>query len=205
MVYVVDDEGQVRVALVHMLDGLGYAPWPFVNGTDFIEALPDLRPGCILLDVRMPGLSGTDVMNRVTDSGIDWPVVVMTAHADVPLAVQAMKLGAVEFIEKPFSVDVLGASVHRGFAKLASTQALRSTRDDAASRLRVLTPKERSVLSALMTGDQNKIVAHRLGLSVRTVEMHRANLLRKLQLRTLQEASSLIARAGTSEIHAVSA
>lgn len=196
LVYIVDDEAGVRLALTDMIEDMGYAPWPFASGLDLLAALGKIDPGCLLLDMRMPGMVGIEVMDHLRCRECDWPVVVMTAHGDVPSAVQAMKLGALEFIEKPFPAALLKPALARGFETWDRQAAKRAVRDAARDRLNALTPREQNVLNALVEGKQNKIVAFNLGLSVRTVEMHRANLLNKLGLRTPQEAVALLARAG---------
>lgn len=194
-VYVIDDEVGVRLSVTQVLEQLGYAAWSFAGGTDLLVALDAIEPGCLLLDIQMPGMAGIDVMEELGRRACRWPVIVMTGHADVPIAVKAMKLGAVEFIEKPFAPDILEPALERGFAKWDEYQRQCEARDAAANQLKALTARERSVLQELLKGGQNKIVAYNLGLSVRTVEMHRANLLGKLGLRTPQEAVALLIRA----------
>ncbi len=197
-VYVIDDDIAVRLSVTQVIEDMGYDVWSFPGGVDLLDALDALdaiAPGCLLLDVQMPGMTGIDVMEDLNRRGCRWPVIVMTAHGDVPKAVKAMKLGALEFIEKPFSPDTLRPALERGFVKWDEQCAWHEARRAAVNQLNVLTPRERSVLHGLMQGKQNKIVAHEMGLSVRTVEMHRANMLGKLGLRTLPEAVALLMRA----------
>ncbi len=194
-VYITDDEIGIRLAVTDVLEDMGYRIWSFASGVDLLAALAGIDPGCLLLDLQMPGMSGIEVMEELERRGCHWPVIVMTGHGDVPKAVQAMKLGAVEFIEKPFAPATLRPALDRGFVKWDERCRRHEARDSALNQLNVLTPREQSVLQELMRGKQNKIVAHELGLSVRTVEMHRANLLGKLGVRTLQEAVALLMRA----------
>lgn len=195
-IYVVDDEPGVRMALVDALERRGHAVWPFSSGADLLAAVDGADPGCVLLDICMPGMDGLAVMTALAARDCDWPVIAMTAHGDVPTAVKAMKLGAMEFIEKPFAPDVLDQAVLRAFAQLALSASRRQEREALRAALARLTPKEEAVLRELTAGHPNKVVAHRLGLSVRTVEMHRANLLAKLDVRSVQQATALLARAG---------
>jgi two-component system response regulator FixJ len=192
---VVDDDAGVRIALVYALESAGRQAWPFSSGSELLAALDDLDPGCVLLDICMPGMSGLQVMEQLNGRGCDWPVIAMTGHGDVPTAVTAMKLGAIEFVEKPLRQHLIDEAIVRATAVLTAGQLRRREREEAAAALARLTPKEDAVLRELITGQQNKGVAYRLGMSVRTVEMHRANLLAKLCVRTLQESAILLARA----------
>lgn len=194
-VYITDDEIGVRLSVTNALEDMGYAAWSFASGADLLGALDGIEPGCLLLDVQMPGMAGIEVLERLNARQCHWPVIVMTAHGDVPMAVQAMKLGALEFIEKPFSTDILRPALKRCFTTWDGYRRQYEAREAALAQLKALTPREHSVLHELLAGKQNKIVAHDLGLSVRTVEMHRANLLGKLGLRTPQEAVALLMRA----------
>ena len=195
VIYVVDDEAGVRMALVHALEDRGCSVWSFSSGPDLLAALDTIEPGCLLIDICMPFMNGLALMQELAARGCDWPVIAMTGDGDIPTAVAAMKLGAMEFVEKPFGRNVLDEAVVRGFARLALTENQRRTRETMRAMLGRLTPREVGVLRELMTGEPNKVVAHRLGLSVRTVEMHRANLLAKLEMRSVQQATALLARA----------
>lgn len=200
-VYVVDDDMGIRMSLVFLLEANSFLPWPFANGFDLIDALPMLEPGCLLLDIRMPKMDGLELMANLQRRGCHWPVIAMTGDGDIPIAVQAMKLGAIEFIEKPFREDLLKSALSFGFAKLIDGEQQRAQRRAAQDRLKTLSTRENEVLRALLAGRQNKVVAHELGLSVRTIEMHRANLLAKLGVRTLPEAIRLISDAERAEPH----
>jgi two-component system response regulator FixJ len=194
-VYVVDDDANVRDSLCFLLNTNCFSPLTFESGSNLLATLPVLEPGCVLLDARMPQIDGLQVMAALQERGCHWPIIVMTGHGDVPMAVQAMKLGAFEFIEKPFTEGVMCDAITRALDALHKTERQRLANAEAATRLASLTPRERQVLDGLMAGAQNKIVAHRLALSVRTVELHRANLLSKLDVRTVQEAAVIAARA----------
>src|SRR4051794_880198 len=169
---------------------------PFASGLDFLDALADLEPGCILLDLRMPQMDGFQVMDALASRRIDWPVIVMTGHGEVPVAVRAMKLGAVDFIEKPFSEQALLACFARAFALLQDREAAGRRRREAHERAASLTGRETEVLQSLLAGQSNKEIAQYLGISLRTVEMHRGNMMDRLQASSLAEALTLALEAG---------
>ena len=169
---------------------------PFASGEDFVDALPDLQPGCVLLDLRMPQMDGFHVMAELNQREIDWPVIVMTGHGEVPVAVRAMKLGAIDFIEKPFSEDALLASFANAFALLDERESSGRRRRAARDRVAQLTARESDVLRGLLAGESNKQLATRLGISLRTVEMHRGNMMDRLEVSSLAEALTLALDAG---------
>lgn len=193
--YVVDDDVEVRKSLHFLLSTVDIRTWPFLGGQDFVDQLVDLRPAPVLLDIRMPGMDGFDVLREMELRDLDWPVIVMTAHGDVPVAVRAMKQGAIEFLEKPFSAPDLEAAVARGFSLLEAGQERREKQDAARQRLSSLTAREREVVIELARGAPNKVVAHRLDLSIRTVEMHRSSAMSKLGVKSLVEAATLLSAA----------
>ncbi|NKE46292.1 response regulator [Roseomonas frigidaquae] len=182
--YVIDDEAAVRRSLAMLLGSVGYAVETFAGGDAFLErAHHDLPFGCVLLDVRMPGTDGVAVQQELVARGLRHPVVVITAHGDVPLAVRMMKAGACDVLQKPFSGDIL-------LRAAAAALALRDEAEEAQAakqRLAALSPREAEVLRGLVSGRQNKIIALDLGISPRTVEIHRANLMAKLRARSLSE------------------
>lgn len=190
-VYVVDDDDIMRASLAFHLLTLGRHCRPFAGATPFLETVATLDPGLILLDIRMAGLDGVQTMAELDRRGVDWPVVIMTGHADVATAVTVMKRGAIELLEKPFTEQALIEALARAAAKLARDGAAATVRRVARERFARLTDRERDVLALLVEGRPNKIVAHLLGMSVRTVEMHRANLLAKLGVRSIVEAAAL--------------
>ena len=195
-VYVVDDDRDVRRSLSFMLGASDIRAHPFGSGQDFIEALPDLDPGCVLLDLRMPQIDGFHVMAELARREVEWPVIVMTGHGEVPLAVRAMKLGAVDFIEKPFSEETLLACFDSAFPLLEERREASRRRQEARERVAQLTGRETDVLRGLLAGDANKQLAARLGISLRTVEMHRGNMMERLGVDSLAEALRFALEAG---------
>lgn len=192
VVYVIDDEREIRLSLAFQLRTLGYDVHPFVAAADFLDQSDALRPGCVLLDVRMPGMSGNEALALMRQRGIDWPVVIITGHAEVPVAVEVMKNGALDFLEKPFEDAELQDVLRRGFLELRARREHAAVAERTRERLSHLSARENDVLRLMLAGDANKAIAHQLSLSVRTVEMHRANVLAKLEVRNVAEAASLV-------------
>jgi FixJ family two-component response regulator len=180
----------------YMLSDAELTSHPFASGSDFLAALPDLAPGCILLDVRMPDMDGLAVMADLARREVDWPVVFMTGHGEVPVAVEAMKLGAIDFLQKPFSEEALLGCFQRGFERLDERGESVRRRAAARGRVEQLTAREREVLNGLLAGLSNKLIADRLGISLRTVEMHRGNMMDRLGVDNLAEALTLAMEAG---------
>jgi two-component system response regulator FixJ len=196
IVYVVDDESEVRRSLGFFLKTAGYLPRPYLSGRDFLADFQELAPGCVLLDLRMPEIGGLTVLERLGDRCRRLPVIVMTGHGDIAIAVRAMKLGAIDFLEKPFEEPVLITALQIGFSILERDIGDERERIAAERRIETLTPRERDVLMLLSEGKSNKEVAIALDLSVRTVEMHRATMFDRLGVRTLPEALRIAFRAG---------
>ena len=192
----VDDDRDVRRSLSFMLGASELRSHPFGSGTDFLEALPDLQPGCILLDLRMPQVDGFQVMTELARREIDWPIIVMTGHGEVPVAVEAMKRGAIDFIEKPFSEEALLACFGTAFSLLDERESSGKRKRDARERVAQLTARESDVLKGLLAGESNKQLATRLGISLRTVEMHRGNMMERLGVASLAQALTLALDAG---------
>lgn len=188
MVHLVDDDPSVRRSVGFMLKTSGHQVQAYESGTELLKNGSQLNQGCILLDIRMPGMDGLEVQQALQEKGVRLPVIIMTGHGDVSLAVKAMKAGAVDFIEKPFEKATLIASLDQGFRRLSRQEAAHDRKKDAEVRLQVLTPRERDVLDGLAQGLPNKTIAYDLGISPRTVEIHRANLMTKLEVRSLSEA-----------------
>lgn len=188
LIHLVDDDAGIRRSVGFMLKTSGHRVETYESGTDLLKKSGSLDEGCILLDIRMPGMDGIEVQQALQDKGVNLPVIIMTGHGDVGLAVRAMKAGAVDFIEKPFEKDALLASIDEGFRRLSRREATDDRMRDAAVRLQALTARERDVLDGLAQGLPNKTIAYDLGISARTVEIHRANLMTKLQVRSLSEA-----------------
>lgn len=200
-IYVVDDDREIRLSLSFQLSTLGYSCTPFGRAADFLGALEHLKPGCILLDIRMAGMDGIETLAALQELNVEWPVVMMTGHADVSVAVAAMKGGAVELLEKPFEEALLVAALDKAFGTLSERLERSSHFAAIHGKLKTLSPRERDVLAHLTAGEPNKLIADALGLSVRTVEMHRANLLPKLGVRSTAEAAVFglhLGRLGTS-------
>jgi two-component system response regulator FixJ len=188
LVHLVDDDEAIRRSVGFMLKTSGFHVRTYQSGVDLLKSAGNLEPGCILLDIRMPGMDGLEVQAALRDKGITLPVIIMTGHGDVTLAVQAMKAGALDFIEKPFEKAVLLSALEHGIDRLKRSAANVERADEAAVRLQALTPRERDVLDGLAKGLPNKTIAYDLGISPRTVEIHRANLMSKLEVKSLSEA-----------------
>lgn len=188
LIHLVDDDEAIRRSAGFMLKTSGFQVETYESGVELLKAAAKLEPGCILLDIRMPGMDGLEVQQALKDKGVALPVIIMTGHGDVSLAVQAMKAGALDFIEKPFEKAVLLGAIELGFDRLRRSETQRDRAEDAAVLLQSLTPREREVLEGLAKGLPNKTIAYDLGISARTVEIHRANLMSKLGVRSLSEA-----------------
>jgi two-component system response regulator FixJ len=186
-VYVVDDDQAVRDGLKALLTVSGYQVEPFDSAESFLAAIDRGATGCAILDIRMPGMNGLELQRELKRRGMALPVVIVTGHGDVPLAVAALKAGAVDFIEKPFDSDALLASIEEALRRGAAALASAFDRDTVMTRVAQLTPREREVLDLVVAGHPNKVVADRLGIAVRTVEIHRARVMEKMQARNLSE------------------
>ena len=195
-VFVVDDDEAVRDSLGALLESAGFEVESFGSGADFLDRLDPKRGGCIVLDVRMPGLSGLEIQEKLTEKRIALPVIIITGHGDVPIAVQAIKAGAIDFIEKPFGDDVILESVGRALEQGRRNKRDASSAAEIEARLARLTPRERDVLGHLVIGNPNKIIAHKLGISPRTVEIHRARVIEKMEARSLSHLVRLAMTVG---------
>jgi two-component system response regulator FixJ len=195
IVHVVDDDLAVRRSLEQLLDSAGFRPVIYETAPGFLDAAPTLAAGCVLLDIRMPEMDGLELLARLNRLGFRLPVIVMTGHGDVQTAVRAMKAGAVDFIEKPFDDERLIDAIE---AALAGSGLVSRDQEAtaAAERIATLSRREREVLDALVAGRQSKVIAHDLGLSVRTVEVHRARMMERLGTKRLAGAVRLAVLAG---------
>ena len=200
VVHLVDDDEAIRRSASFMLRTSGYVVSTYESGTEFLDAVESAEPGCVLLDVRMSDMDGLEVQKSLKDRNIMLPVIVMTGHGDVSVAVQAMKAGAVDFIEKPFERAVLLGAIEAGFARIDHADRRHARADEAKARLKKLTPRERDVLRGLASGHPNKAIAYDLGISPRTVEIHRANLMSKLEVGSLSAVLRIAFAAGMGEI-----
>ena len=199
IIHLVDDDEAIRRSAGFMLKTSGYVVKAYASGVELMKEAKDLAPGCILLDVRMPGMDGLEVQQVLQERGIGFPVIVMTGHGDVGVAVQAMKAGAVDFIEKPFEKATLISAIEEGFSRLEQSGRSQARAEEAKVRLQALTPRERDVLEGLVRGHPNKTIAYDLDISPRTVEIHRANLMSKLGVASLSEALRIAFAAGLDE------
>jgi two-component system response regulator FixJ len=189
-VHVVDDDAAIRRSLEQLLDAAGFRVVSYDTPLAFLDAALDLSPGCVLLDIKMPGIDGLEVQALLQKGNVSWPVIVMTGQGDVQSAVRAMKAGAVDFLEKPYSDELLLDAIELA---LAGADRANVDRDaaQATERIAALSPREREVLDALVAGRPNKVIAFDLGISVRTVEVHRARMMERLGVHQLAEAVRL--------------
>jgi len=187
IVHVIDDDEAARDSLAFLLTSAKIDVKTYESATAFLNSMADVKSGCIITDVRMPGMSGIDLLRKLKELGVAVPVIVVTGHGDVPLAVEAMKIGAADFLEKPFDDEVLLASVRSAFARQEGTDKRRAERTEIESKLAALSNRERDVLQGLVRGLANKQIAFDLGISPRTVEIYRANLMTKMQASSLSD------------------
>ena len=191
-VFVVDDDDAVRRAVASAGGLLGYPVKVFASAAEFLASYQDDQPGCLVLDVKMPGMSGLELQRKLADGGATIPVVMISGHADVRIAVEAMTLGAQTLLEKPFSLDELLAQIRRAIERDSAVRSARDQSDDVKVRLAALTAKEREVLDYVSEGWTNKQIADKLELSVRAVEDRRARLMRKVGAENLAELIRMI-------------
>src|SRR3974390_76140 len=187
VVHVIDDDDALRGSLTFLLRAAALEVHDYPSAKAFFDALPETGLGCIITDVRMPGMSGIELLRRLKELNIAAPVIVVTGHGDVALAVEAMKIGAVDFLEKPFDDEVLMASVNAALQQQDGQARRRVERAEIESRVAALSPRERDVLGGLVAGRANKQIAFDLGISPRTVEIYRANLMNKMQAGSLSD------------------
>ncbi len=192
-VFVVDDDAAVRRFLGGLIESVELRVEAYASAQDFLKAYEPGRPGCLVLDVRMPGMSGLELQRELADRAIDLPVIVLTGHGNVQVAVHAMKAGAVDFIEKPFDNELLLDRIQKAVAGSVHAASERIRRNEIAIRLQQLTPRERQVLDLVVSGETNKGVARHLEISERTVEIHRANVMRKMRATSLADLVRLVA------------
>jgi two-component system, LuxR family, response regulator FixJ len=196
VVHVIDDDEASRQSLAFLLQTAKIDVQTHASAAIFLDQLPGLSADCIITDVRMPGLSGIDLLRRLRELDIAAPVIVMTGHGDVPLAVEAMKIGAVDFFEKPFDDEALLASVRSALHQQERDKKRDMARVEIDSRIAALSNRERDVLTGLVAGRANKQIAYDLGISPRTVEIYRANLMNKMQAGSLSELVRMALLAG---------
>jgi len=199
MVHVIDDDEAVRQSLEFLLRTFGFEVRTYESAVAFLDALPQTGTSCIISDVRMPGLSGIDLLKRLKELDVGMPVIIVTGHGDVPLAVEAMKFGAVDFLEKPFDDEVLVAAVRSALAHQEDTSRRHGELSQINARLAELSNRERQVVEGLVAGRPNKVIAFDLGISPRTVEIYRANAMTKMQAATLSDLVRMALVAGILE------
>jgi two-component system, LuxR family, response regulator FixJ len=194
-VYVIDDDEAMRDSLNFLLESAGFDVTLFESALKFLDALPELAFGCVVSDVRMPGLDGIELLKTMKTRPGAFPIIIMTGHGDIPLAVEAMKLGAIDFLEKPFEDDRLIAMIEMAVrqAPAAKNQALTQ---DIVARVATLSPRERQVMDGLIAGLSNKLIARDYDISPRTIEVYRANVMTKMQANSLSELVRFAMRAG---------
>lgn len=186
-VFVVDDDQAMRNSLKWLIESVGVLVESFSSADDFLAQFQGGRAGCLVLDVRMPGMSGLDLLEHLAERNIRIPVVIITGHGDVPMAVRAMKSGAIDFIEKPFNDEVLLDAIRRAIAFGEEQRSHQSEHLQIEERLQHLTPREREVMDRVTEGHSNKEIANSLGVSAKTIEAHRARVMEKMQAGSLAE------------------
>jgi two-component system response regulator FixJ len=195
-VYVIDDDEAMRDSLNFLLDSADFNVTLFETAVRFLDALPGLEFGCVVSDVRMPGMDGIELLKRMKAGQSSFPIVIMTGHGDVPLAVEAMKLGAVDFLEKPFEDDRLIGMIETAIRQGEPAAKSEALTHDIAARIATLSPRERQVMDGLIAGFSNKLIARDYDISPRTIEVYRANVMTKMQANSLSELVRLAMRAG---------
>jgi len=196
IVHVIDDDEAVRVSLAFMLEMNDLPSSSYASAMEFLEVADGLAAGCVVTDVRMPEMSGLELVRRLRERGFTLPVIVITGHGDVPLAVEAMRAGVMDFIEKPFEDEVLLGSIRRALDTSAEPSVHDPERQRFEDLLSGLSGREREVLQGVVAGKMNKVIAHELGISVRTVEVYRANVMSKTHANGLSDLVRIALRAG---------
>lgn len=199
-VYVVDDDQAVRDSLRWLIESVGLKVKTFSNGQELLENFNEAEISCLVLDVRMPGISGLDLQQRLKNMNAKIPVIIVTGHADVPMAIQAMKAGAFDFIEKPYSDQLLLERIQCAIEQDDCFKKQQAVNNEINERIDSLTPREREVMGLVVGGHSNKSIAKELGVSIKTVEVHRGNLMSKMKAQSLSELVRLV----MSSTHATS-
>lgn len=192
IVFVVDDDAAVRKSLDMLLRAVGLEVKTFASAQEFLAALDPAQPGCLILDVRMPGMSGLEVQRVLVERGAHLPVIIVTGHGDVAIAVRALKAGAAEFLEKPFSKELLVEHIREALARDAQRRAERTRRTDIEARLATLTQRERQVMEQVVAGRVSKEIAAALGLSKKTIDVHRGRAMHKMQTESVAELVEMV-------------
>lgn len=196
VVHIIDDDEAVRDSLAFLLDSAGFRTMVHDSAVRFLADLHNLPFGCIITDIRMPEMSGLELVRKLNEDGAGYPVIVITGHGDVPLAVEAMKTGVMDFIEKPFEDELILSAVRGALRRVSETANKDEQRLEVAARVAALSPRERDVLQGLIAGRANKVIAYDLGISPRTVEVYRANVMTKMHAASLSELVRMAVLAG---------
>ncbi len=199
LVYLVDDDDAVRDSLGLLLHSVGLECKVFASALEFLDAYDPDQHACLVADIRMPGLSGLELQERLNEQRAGIPIVFITGHGDVPMAVNAMKAGATDFIQKPFRDQDLLDRIHKGLALDREQRVWRAQEKEIRKRIGLLTPRETEVMERVVRGQANKVIAMDLGVSQRTVELHRARVMRKLKMRSLADLVSAVGKLGGGE------
>jgi len=195
-VYVIDDDPAMRDSLDFLLASAGFNVTLFDSALKFLENMPSLAFGCVVSDVRMPGMDGIDLLRQIKKEPKTLPIVIMTGHGDIPLAVEAMKLGAIDFLEKPFEDERLVTMISSALSQATDNSRNESINADINSRIASLSPRERQVMDGLVAGLSNKLIARDYNISPRTIEVYRANVMTKMQASSISELVRLAMRGG---------
>jgi len=195
-VYVIDDDQAMRDSLSFLLEAAGFDVTLFESALKFLDALPELAFGCVVSDVRMPDLDGIELLKKMKTRPGAFPIIIMTGHGDIPLAVEAMKLGAIDFLEKPFEDDRLITMIEMAIRQAEPAAKSEALTQDIVARIATLSPRERQVMDGLIAGLSNKLIARDYDISPRTIEVYRANVMTKMQANSLSELVRLAMRAG---------
>ena len=196
VIYLVDDDEAVRDALGMLFKSIGLEHEAYSSALDFLERYNPARHSCLVADIRMPGLSGLELQQRLNEQRSEVPIIFITGHGDVPMAVTAMKSGAADFIQKPFRDQDLIDRINKALARDLERRKGRAEQDEIRGRIALLTPREREVMERVVRGQANKVIAMDLGVSQRTVELHRARVMRKLRMRSVAELVHAVDRIG---------
>jgi two-component system response regulator FixJ len=199
VVHVIDDDDSAREALGFLIDCAGFEVRSYESAVSFLEALPGIEHGCIVTDVRMPELTGVELIERLKALGVEDPVIVITGHADVPMAIQAMKAGVADFLEKPFSDDAILGAIRAALARRNGREEADAERAAIGARIATLSQRESEVMEGLVAGHANKVIAYDLNISARTVEVYRANVMTKMKAGSLSELVRMVTIARLAE------
>jgi two-component system response regulator FixJ len=199
VVHVIDDDESAREALAFLIDCAGFQVRTYESAVRFLDAVPTMEHGCIVTDVRMPELTGVELIGRLKGLGVKDPVIVITGHADVPMAIQAMKAGVADFLEKPFGDDALLGAIRSALARQTGRKQADAEREAIKARMATLSQRESEVMEGLVAGHANKVIAYDLSISARTVEVYRANVMTKMQAGSLSELVRMVTVARLEE------